>query len=218
MKKVLVLGAGLVSRPLVVYLLEHGFEVTVASRTVSKAEALVGDHPSGRAVSWTVDKTAELKEMITGSDLVVSLLPFTFHVDVANVCLEYNKHMLTTSYVSDAMRALDQQAKDKKLVFLNECGLDPGIDHMSAMRVIHDVERRGGKVTSFRSTTGALPAFEANNNPFGYKFSWAPKGVLLASKNASKWLEDGEIKEFPGEQLFENYFIQDVPGAGAFEN
>ena len=111
MSRVLVLGAGLVSRPLVVYLLEHGFEVTVASRTVSKAEALVGDHPNGRAISWTVDKTEELKGLVSQSDLVVSLLPYTFHVDVANICLEYGKHMLTTSYVSDAMKSLDEKAK-----------------------------------------------------------------------------------------------------------
>ncbi len=218
MKKVLVLGAGLVAKPLVVYLLDRGFHVTVASRTVSKAEVLIGDHENGQAISWTVDKAEELKKMVSEHDLTVSLLPYTFHVQVANACLEFHKHLVTTSYVGEAMKALDGQAKAKNLVFLNECGLDPGMDHMSAMRVIHNVEKRGGKVISFRSTTGALQAFEANNNPFGYKFSWAPRGVLLASKNASKWLQDGEILEFPGEQLFENYSIQDVPGVGAFEN
>jgi saccharopine dehydrogenase (NADP+, L-glutamate forming) len=218
MKKVLVLGAGMVSRPLVGYLLDHGYQVTVASRTVSKAEKLVGDNPNGKAVAWTVDKIDELKQMVAEHDIAVSLLPYTFHVTVANICLEYNKHLLTTSYVSDAMKELDRSAKDKGLVFLNECGLDPGIDHMSAMKIIHEVGTKGGKVRSFRSTTGALQAFEANNNPFGYKFSWAPKGVLLASKNPSRWLQDGDILEFPGEQLFENYSIQDVPGVGAFEN
>jgi saccharopine dehydrogenase (NADP+, L-glutamate forming) len=146
------------------------------------------------------------------------LLPYTYHVAVANICLELNKHLLTTSYVSDAMRALDDKAKEKNLVFLNECGLDPGIDHMSAMKIIHDVEKRGGKIVSFRSTTGALPAFEANNNPFGYKFTWAPRGVLLASTNPSRWLQDGKEVSYPGEQLFENYTMEDVPGVGAFEN
>ncbi len=218
MKKVLVLGAGLVSKPLVVYLLDHGFHVTVASRTVSKAEALVEDNENGQAISWTVDQIDELKKMVSEHDLAVSLLPYSYHVTVANVCLEFNKHLLTTSYVSDDMRALDAKAKEKNLVFLNECGLDPGIDHMSAMKIIHDVERRNGKVVSFRSTTGALQAFEANNNPFGYKFSWAPKGVLLASKNPSQWLQNGEIVSYPGEQLFENYSIENVPGVGAFEN
>jgi saccharopine dehydrogenase (NADP+, L-glutamate forming) len=126
--------------------------------------------------------------------------------------------MVTTSYVSDEMKALDDKAKAAGILILNECGLDPGIDHMSAMRIIHDVERKNGKVISFRSTTGALPSFEANNNPFGYKFSWSPRGVLLASKNPSKWLENGKIISHPGEKLFENYTIQDVPGVGSFEN
>jgi saccharopine dehydrogenase (NADP+, L-glutamate forming) len=116
------------------------------------------------------------------------------------------------------MRALDNQAKEAGILVLNESGLDPGIDHMSAMRIIHKVEKEGGKVVSFKSTTGALPAPEANNNPFGYKFSWSPKGVLLASRNAAKWLEDGKEVSIPGENLFENYYIQDVPGVGSFEN
>ena len=218
MKKVLVLGAGLVAKPMVVYLLDRGFQVTVASRTVSKAEALIEGHENGVAIPWTVDKEAELKQMVSEHDLSVSLLPPAFHVMVAKACLENNKPMVTTSYVSDAMKALDSEAKSKNLVFLNESGLDPGIDHMSAMKVIHGVEANGGKVISFRSTTGALQAFEANNNPFGYKFSWAPKGVLQASKNASKWLENGLICEYPGEELFENYRLEVVPDIGTFEN
>ncbi|MCK5024857.1 MAG: saccharopine dehydrogenase NADP-binding domain-containing protein [Thermoplasmata archaeon] len=218
MKKVLVLGAGLVAKPMVVYLLDHGFGVTVASRTVSKAEALIGSHENGKAIPWTVDKEDELKRMVAEHDISVSLLPPAFHVMVAKACLENNKPMVTTSYVSDAMKALDGEAKSKNLVLLNEAGLDPGIDHMSAMKIIHEVEAKGGKVISFRSTTGALQAFEANNNPFGYKFSWAPKGVLQASKNASKWLEDGQVREYPGEQLFENYRMEVVPEVGTFEN
>ena len=126
--------------------------------------------------------------------------------------------MVTTSYISDEMKALDEKAKNAGILILNECGLDPGIDHMSAMRIIHNVEEKGGKVTSFKSTTGALPSHEANNNPFGYKFSWAPRGVLLASRNAAKWLDEGKEISVPGEQLFENYYLQDVPGVGTFEN
>ena len=218
MKKVLVLGAGLVAKPMVVYLLEHGFQVTVASRTVSKAEALIEGHENGVAIPWTVDKEVELNHMVAEHDLSVSLLPPAFHVMVAKACLKNDKPMVTTSYVSDAMKALDGEAKTKNVVILNEAGLDPGIDHMSAMKVIHGVEANGGKIVSFRSTTGALQAFEANNNPFGYKFSWAPKGVLQASKNASKWLENGKVREYPGEELFENYRMEVVPDIGTFEN
>lgn len=217
-KRVLVLGAGMVSRPLVVYLLKHRFQVTVATRTVSKARALFGKNRLGKAVAWTTEKTEALKKLVSESDLVVSLLPPAHHVGVANVCLELGKHLLTTSYVSDAMRALDGPARAKGLVFMNEAGLDPGIDHMSAMRIIHGVGKRGGKVLSFRSMTGALPSHGSNNNPFGYKFSWAPRGVLLASRNSAKWLENGTEVNIPGEQLFENYRLEDVEGVGSFEN
>ncbi|MCK4995601.1 MAG: saccharopine dehydrogenase NADP-binding domain-containing protein [Thermoplasmatales archaeon] len=217
--KVLILGAGLVSRPIVRYLLDHPtFSVTMASRTVSKAEKIINKHPYGTAIELNVNDDALLEKLVSESDLTVSLLPYTFHVKVANLCIKHKKHLVTTSYVSDDMKALDQKAKDAGIIILNECGLDPGIDHMSAMRVIHEVEENKGKVISFRSTTGALPSYEANNNPFGYKFSWSPRGVLLASCNAAKWLEDGKEVSVPGEQLFENYYLQDVPGVGTFEN
>ena len=218
-KNVLVLGAGMVSRPMIRYLFDNtAHHVTMASRTVSKAEKIIDGHPNGTAISLNVKDDAALEKLITECDLAVSLLPYIYHPKVAKLCIKHKKQMVTTSYVSDAMKALDSGAKDAGIIILNECGLDPGIDHMSAMRVIHDVEEKGGKVVSFKSSTGALPSHEANNNPFGYKFSWAPRGVLLASKNPSKWLEDGKIVSYPGEQLFENYYIQDVPGVGSFEN
>ncbi len=216
---VLVLGAGLVSKPLVKYLLDHpNFSVTMASRTVSKAEKIIDGHSYGTAIALNVSDDALLEKLVSESDLTVSLLPYTYHVKVAKLCIKYKKHLITTSYVSDDMKALDKRAKDADVILLNECGLDPGIDHMSAMRVIHEVENNKGKVISFRSTTGALPSHEANNNPFGYKFSWSPRGVLLASRNAAKWLENGKEISIPGEKLFENYYLQDVPGVGTFEN
>jgi len=219
MKKVLVLGAGMVSKPLVRYLLDQpDFSVTMASRTVSKAEKIINEHPDGEALSLNVKDDDMLEKLVSEADLTVSLLPYTYHVKVAELCIKHKKHLVTTSYVSDEMRELDGRAKEAGVLLLNESGLDPGIDHMSAMRVIHDVENNGGKVVSFRSTTGALPSHEANTNPFGYKFSWAPRGVLLASCNPSKWLQDGKEISYPGEQLFENYAIQDVPGIGTFEN
>jgi len=218
-KKVLILGAGMVSRPMVRYLFDNtDYHVTMASRTVIKAEKIINGHSNGTAISLNVKDEAALEKLIIDCDLAVSLLPYIYHPKVAELCIKHKKQMVTTSYVSDAMKALDSKAKDAGIIILNESGLDPGIDHMSAMRVIHDVEEKGGKVTSFKSSTGALPSHEANNNPFGYKFSWAPRGVLLASKNASKWLEDGKIVSYPGEKLFENYYIQDVPGVGSFEN
>jgi len=218
-KNVLVLGAGLVSRPMIRYLLDQpDLSLTMASRTVSKAEKIINGHPNGKAIQLNVNNDNLLEKLVSESDITVSLLPYIYHVKVAELCIKHRKQMVTTSYVSKEMQTLHKKAKNADILILNECGLDPGIDHMSAMRIIHDIEEKGGKVISFRSTTGALPSFEANNNPFGYKFSWAPRGVLLASKNSSKWLQDGKIISYPGEQLFENYIIQDVPGVGSFEN
>jgi saccharopine dehydrogenase (NADP+, L-glutamate forming)/spermidine synthase len=201
------------------YLLDKpDFFITMASRTVSKAEKIINCHPSGKAISLNVSDESLLEKLVSESDLTVSLLPYNYHINIAELCIKHRKQMVTTSYVSDDMKALDIKAKDAGIIILNECGLDPGIDHMSAMRIIHDVEEKGGKIISFRSTTGALPSYEANNNPFGYKFSWAPRGVLLASRNPAKWLQDGKEVSVPGEQLFENYTLQDVPGVGSFEN
>ena len=219
MKKILVLGAGMISRPMIQYLLaQPDYHVVMASRTVSKAEKMINKHPHGEAFSLDVNDDKKVEIFVSKADIVVSLLPYTYHVKVAEMCIEHKKHLVTTSYVSDAMRALDKKAKIAGILILNECGLDPGIDHMSAMRVIHDIEENGGKVVSFRSTTGALPSHEANNNPFGYKFSWSPRGVLLASRNTARWLENGKEILIPSEQLFENYFFQDINGVGTFEN
>ena len=216
---VLVLGAGMISKPLIRYLLDHPtFSVTMASRTVSKAEKIIDGHNFGKAISLNVNDNALLEKLISESDLTVSLLPYAYHVKVAKLCIKHKKHLITTSYVSDEMKAIDSKAKDAGIMILNECGLDPGIDHMSAMRVIHNVEENGGKVLGFRSSTGALPSFESNNNPFGYKFSWSPRGVLLASRNSARWLENGKEITIPGEQLFENYELQDIPEIGTFEN
>jgi saccharopine dehydrogenase (NADP+, L-glutamate forming) len=203
MKRILVLGAGLVSRPMVRYLLDvPDFEVTVATRTVSKAQELVAAHPRGKAIPLLVDDDAALGRLVSESDLAVSLLPYTYHVKVANHCLKYRKPLVTTSYVSDAMRALDAPARAAGLIFLNEIGLDPGIDHMSAMKIVHDVQKTGGTVVSFMSYCGGLPAPEANDNPLGYKFSWSPKGVVMAGRNDARYLKDGKEMFVPGADLF----------------
>ncbi len=217
-KNVLVLGAGLVAKPLVQYLLnQNDFKVTVASRTVEKAKDLISGHPRGEALGVDVTDAKALTTLIPKCDLAVSLVPYTHHVTVAKICIEYGRHMVTTSYVSDAMRALDPAAKKAGIIILNEIGLDPGIDHMSAMRIIHDVQKSGGKVTSFYSYCGGLPAPEANDNPFGYKFSWSPRGVVLAGRNNAKYLKDDKVVEIQGRDLFDNYWKLHVEGLGDFE-
>ncbi|MBP7146988.1 MAG: saccharopine dehydrogenase NADP-binding domain-containing protein [Acidobacteria bacterium] len=218
MKQVLVLGAGLVSRPLVHYLADReNIEVTVATRTVKKAEALVEGRRRARAVALNVSDDAALHRLIAEHDIAISLLPATEHVRVARHCLALGRHMATTSYISPEMRALDAEARATGLTFLNECGVDPGIDHMSAMRVIHAAERKGGKIVGFRSYCGGLPAPEANTNPIGYKFSWAPRGVLVAATNPARYLANGEVVDIPGDELFASPETVSVPGAGTFE-
>jgi len=217
MERVLVLGAGLVARPLVRYLLDQGYEVRVASRTLAKAEALIAGHPRGEARQLDVADTAALEGLVREADLVISLLPYVHHVTVATICIKHRKDMVTTSYVSAAMRALDGEAKDAGIIILNEIGLDPGIDHMEAMRLIDDVHDKGGKVVSFYSYCGGLPAPEANTNPFGYKFSWSPRGVLLAMKNPARYLKDGKEVSIPAEELFDHYWTVEIEGLGEFE-
>jgi len=217
MKKVLVLGAGLVSRPLVAYLLEKDFEVKVASRTVSKAEALIKGYKNGSAESLNVNDEKHLDQLVKNCDLAISLVPYTYHVQIAELCIKYKKHLVTTSYVSPAMSALNTRALEADICILNEIGLDPGIDHMSAMKIIHEVENNNSKVISFKSYCDGLPAMSNNNRPLRYKFSWSPQNVVMAGKNTGQFLEDGEIVFIPGTELFKNYQILDIEGVGSFE-
>jgi len=207
MKKVVVFGAGLVAGAHVRYLLEHGYEVTVASRTVAKAKEIVGDHPNGKPVAFDIEKEGDqrLDAIVREHDLAVSLLPYVYHTRVAKSCLRHRKHMATTSYVKPEMQALDAEAKKLDVALLNESGVDPGIDHMTAMKVIHRVKAAGGEITRFTSYCGGLPAPEANDNPFGYKFSWSPRGVLMAGRNAARFRSDGDVVEIPGPELFLHY-------------
>ncbi len=216
MKKVVVFGAGLVASAHVKYLLEHSFQVTVASRTVAKAKKIVGRHPNGKAVAFDIEREgdARLDEIVREHDLAVSLLPYVYHTRVAKSCLRNRKHMATTSYVKPEMQALDAEAKKLDLVLLNESGVDPGIDHMTAMKVIDRVKKDGGKVTSFMSYCGGLPAPEASDNPFGYKFSWSPRGVLMAGRNSARFRRDGDVVEIAGPELFLNYWCVPVEVEG----
>lgn len=218
MSNVLVLGAGLVSGPLVRYLLGvKGFQVTVATRTVEKAEKLVGRAENGVACAIDVGDESALEALIAQNDLSISLLPYAYHPVVARLCVKHGKHMVTTSYVKDAMRALDGEARKAGVILLNEIGVDPGIDHMSAMRIIDDVRARGGSIVSFKSYCGGLPAPDSNDNPFGYKFSWSPRGVCTAGKNSALFLEKGKEVRIPGPDLFTCRQKMVVEGVGELE-
>lgn len=218
MKKILCLGAGLVARPYIQYLSDNGFHVIVASRTISKAERLIEGCNNTEAVAFNIAKDDELLEELTQKvDLVCSLLPYTFHVKAAKVAIKHKTHFCTTSYISDEMKALEDDAKKAGIMLLNECGVDPGIDHMSAMKIIDDVHNNNGQITSFTSFTGGLPAPDANNNPYGYKLSWSPRGVLLAGRNNAQFRRDGKEVKIPGSELFESCEHMEVPGMGTFE-
>ncbi|MFU8843773.1 MAG: saccharopine dehydrogenase C-terminal domain-containing protein [Bacteroidales bacterium] len=217
MKNVLILGAGMVVKPIVKYLLDKNYRVTVATRTKSKADDMIDGHPNGTALAWTVEDESTLNQLIKSHDLTVSLLPWTYHVMVAKHCLHHKKNMVTTSYVKPPMKALDQEAKDAGIIILNELGLDPGIDHMSAMRIIDHVHGQGGKISAFYSLCGALPAPEACDNPFNYKFSWSPKGVVMASNNDGNFLKDGKTIYVTPADLFKSPMSTNFPDVGKLE-
>ncbi|MFH1121353.1 MAG: saccharopine dehydrogenase C-terminal domain-containing protein [Bacteroidota bacterium] len=214
MKKVLILGAGLVARPIVKHLLGNGYQLTVADIIQSKAAELTANHPHADAIALNVEDETELGNLIAGHDLTVSLLPYVFHVQVAKHCIRYRKNMVTTSYVKPEMEALDTLAKEAGIIILNEMGLDPGIDHMSAMRIIDHVHAKDGKVLEFYSICGALPAPEAADNPFQYKFSWSPKGVVMAGNNDARYLKNGSEVFVPTAELFRNPASVDFKGVG----
>ena len=217
MKKVLILGAGMVVKPIVSYLLEKNYAVTVATRTKSKADKMIAGHPNGTTLAWTVDDEETLDRLVSEHDLSVSLLPYAYHVMVARLCIKHQKPMVTTSYVKPEMKALNDQAKKAGIIILNEIGVDPGIDHMSAMRIIDHVHDKGGKIEEFYSFTGALVAPEVEKNPFNYKFTWAPKGVVMASKNDGHYLHRGKEIYVEPEDLFKDPITVDFPEIGPLE-
>jgi len=217
MKKVLVLGAGMVSKPIIQYLLGKGIGVVVASPMKERADEIIGGNPLGSSVDWSMENKEMLDALVAGTDITVSLLPYAFHSDVALVCLRNRKSLVTTSYVQPGIRALDSEARNAGIIFLNETGLDPGIDHMSAMKIIDHIHGSGGKVAKFYSLCGALPAPEAADNPMKYKFSWSPKGVILASRNSALYLKDGHKVSIEPVNLFKDRFLFDFPGVGELE-
>jgi saccharopine dehydrogenase (NADP+, L-glutamate forming) len=218
MKSILILGSGFVSRPGIVYLIKQNkFYITIASNELKKPEDLVKNHSNAKVVYLNVEDKKDLSELISYNDIIVSLLPYKYHPAIAEICLEQGKHLITTSYVSDKIKQFDEAAKQKGLIFLNETGLDPGIDHMSAMRIIDQVHSSGGKVLEYYSYCGGLPAPDNNDNPFGYKFSWSPRGVVMASINSARYLENGKIVNINGRNLFSHYEIEDLDDLGSYE-
>lgn len=221
MKKILILGAGLSATSLISYLLEiseeHEWEITVADFALAMAQKKVGDNKNGRAIKFNVNDEKQRRDEISKADLVVSMLPASMHPIVAKCCVSLSKHMVTASYVSDEVIALDKEAKEKGVILLNEIGVDPGIDHMSTMRVIDSVKAQGGEMISFLSYTGGLVAPKYDNNPWSYKFTWNPRNVVLAGQGIAKFIMKGKYKYIPYNQLFKRVVRANVLDVGEFE-
>jgi saccharopine dehydrogenase (NADP+, L-glutamate forming) len=217
MKKVLILGAGLVVKPMVEYLLNNKISLMIASPMKDRADEMIKGNPLGFSIDWSMDDPGMLEKLIVEYDIVVSLLPYKYHSDVAKLCLLHGKPLVTTSYIQPEMMQLNRDAEKAGLLFLNEIGLDPGIDHMTAMRIIDHIHGKGGKVDEFYSLCGALPAPEAADNPLKYKFTWSPKGVVLASRNNALYLKKGKKVNIDTINLFKDTFIYNFPGIGDLE-
>ena len=222
MKNILIIGAGKSSSTLVKYLLDTSEQealfITIADISTENANKLINKHRNAEAIILDVFDKHQREEQIQKADIVISMLPARFHVDVAKDCITFNKHMVTASYISEEMKALDAEAKKKGLVFMNEIGLDPGIDHMSAMQVIDKIKDAGGKMLLFESFCGGIVAPESDNNLWNYKFTWNPRNVVLAGQGgAAMFIQEGTYKYIPYTKLFRRTEFLKVNGSGDFE-
>ena len=221
MAHILVVGAGRSSSALIDYIVKQAekfeWRVTVGDVSKQAAETRIGNGKA-TAISFDIQQAEQSQAAIASADVVLSLIPAHLHPLVAKICLVEGKHLLTASYVSAEMKSFQEEALQKGLLFLNECGLDPGIDHMSAMQVIDQIKSEGGKLTSFESFTGGLIAPETDpENPWRYKFTWNPRNVVMAGQSTAKYLQNGAYKFIPYQQLFQRITPVTVPGFGAYE-
>ena len=222
MRTILIFGAGQSSSSLIKYLLdkskEENLHLIVADKSKEVIERKLNNHPNATALELDISDTKTCRDLIKTASIVVSMLPAHLHINIANDCLMLNKNMVTASYVSKEMKALDEVAKKKGLTLMNEIGVDPGIDHMSAMQVINRIREQGGKMLLFESFTGGLVAPESDNNLWNYKFTWNPRNVVLAGQGGtSKFIQEGKYKYIPYHKLFRRTEIFHINGYGKFE-
>lgn len=222
MQNILIIGAGRSAVYLIEYLLDEApsnqWHVTIADSSPDAAQKIVGDHTSATVVMLDATDSEARKGLIAKADLVISMLPAFMHGLVANDCIALRKHLVTPSYISEEMQKLESTVKENGLIFLNELGVDPGIDHMSAMRLLDQMRSRGAEITWFESFTGGLLAPESDDNPWNYKFTWNPRNVVLAGQGgAVKFKHNGRFKYIPYQKLFRRTEIIHIPGYGRFE-
>lgn len=222
MKEILIVGAGRSASSLIKYLLEksttENLHLTICDLSLELAQKKAMGHPNATAKEFDLFNTEQRQELVKQSDIVISMLPAALHIELAKDCVRFKKHLATASYISPAMAALDEEVKANNLVFMNEIGLDPGIDHMSAMKIIHEVKERGGKIISFESFCGGLMAPESDTNLWNYKFTWNPRNVVLAGQGgAAKFIQEGQYKYIPYNKVFRRTEFLKVEGYGKFE-
>ena len=219
MKKVAIVGAGLMTQPLVDYFINNcGYQVIVLNRTLEKAEKVVDGRTAGRAVEWSNNDPDILDNVIREVDIAISMVPKPIHIHVAKSCLRNGKNMLTTAYEIPELLALKDEVEEKGLLILNELGEVPGMDHFGTQMVLDEIKEEGGRVISLNSYGSGLPSFESNNNPMGYKFSWDPRTVFVAAQTAAAYLKNGKKIEVPGDKLFEHFWYVDIDDLGTFES
>ncbi|SFE71526.1 saccharopine dehydrogenase C-terminal domain-containing protein [Thermoflexibacter ruber] len=221
MKKILLIGAGRSSYSLIQYLLNcamrEDWELIVGDMNLVLAQEKVKNHPKGKAIQFDINQAEIADKEIAEAEVVISLLPPFLHSKVAQACLKFHKHLITASYVSPEIKAMNSEAKSKGLLFLNEIGLDPGIDHLSAMQIIDRLKAEEAKISAFRSYTGGLVAPEYDNNPWHYKFTWNPRNVVLAGQGTAKYIINGQYKYVPYHRLFSHLEQVSITGHGEFE-
>ncbi len=222
MRKILIIGAGRSASSLIKYLLDKSeaekLLLTIADLSEDLAQKKTGNHKNACAISFDVCNETQRKQEIQQADIVISMLPAHLHIEVAKDCILYKKNMITASYISEEMKSLDFQAKESQIVLMNEIGLDPGIDHMSAMKIMDEIKSKGGKIILFESFCGGLVAPESDTNLWNYKFTWNPRNVVLAGQGgAAKFIQEGTYKYIPYNKLFRRTEFLEVEGFGRFE-
>lgn len=222
MRNILIIGAGRSASSLIKYLLnkstQENLQITIGDLSLELAEKKTNKHPNAKAIALDIHNIEQRQAEIQKADIVISMLPAHMHIEVAKDCVIFKKNMVTASYISDAMQDLDAEAKANNLIFMNEIGLDPGIDHMSAMKVINEIKEKGGKMLLFESFCGGLVAPESDNNLWNYKFTWAPRNVVLAGQGgAAKFIQEGRYKYIPYNKLFRRTEFLHIEGYGKFE-
>ncbi|HNQ12321.1 MAG TPA: saccharopine dehydrogenase C-terminal domain-containing protein [Bacteroidia bacterium] len=219
--KIVIIGAGKSSGALIKYLgsrtQELNIQLHVADINIELARQKINGFENCEAIALDISNQKDVEQLIQSSFALISMLPAHMHFQIARLCIKHNIHLLTASYLSSEMKALSKEADEKGLLFLNEMGLDPGIDHMSAMHLIDGLKSKGAKITSFQSFTGGLISEEDCDNPWKYKFTWNPRNVILAGQSTATYLHDGKVKYVPYQHLFKQIKSFSIHGAGAME-